>query len=360
MRRFSHRTGILTALLTSFAMALFAPRAGAAEPPPTTYDAPDRIVVVSDILGELGLFAQLLRNAELIDDDDRWIGGEAHLVILGNVVGWGQGVLPAMDLIRSLEAQAADAGGMVHMLLGYGEIQLLHRDIAVVDPANYAHLATDDSDQKIREFTERGVKEVLSRFPDAPYPDRLRAEYERMMEFEMKPGGVEFLELFNPGTKLGDWLRSRNVIIRIGDLIYSHGGLSPKYADIPLQEINDETRAELATDSLLLQKDIDIAHPSWWRDMAAKTEVEMQRTVNSVLSQVGARAMVVGVNQPRLATRDGLGGRAFFVDSGMRAHQLREADRKLSALEIMGEKYTLLWDDSRVNATTPPPAPPAE
>lgn len=360
MRRYSNRTGILTALLTTLSITMGGAKAIAADPPPTTYNVPERIVVVSDILGELGLFAELLRNAKLIDDNDQWIGGEAHLVILGNVVGWGQGVLPTMNLIRSLEAQAERAGGMVHMLLGFGEIQLLHRDIAVVDPANYAHLASDDSDEKIREFTERGVEEILERFPDAPYPDRLRAEYERMMEFEMKPGGVEFLELVAPGTELGDWLRSRNVIIRIGDLIYSHGGLSPNFVDTPLEKINEQTRAELATDSLLLQKDIDISHPSWWRDMAAKTEVEMKRVVDGVLSQVNARAMVVGVNQPRLATRDGLGGRAFFVDSGMRAHQLREADRKLSALEIVGEKYTLLWDDSRVNATTPPPAPPSK
>ncbi len=358
MRRFSNRTGLLTALLVSLSMFTGAPRALAADPPPTTYEVPSRIVVVSDILGEFGLFVDVLRIAKLIDDDNEWIGGEAHLVILGNIVGFGQGVLPSFDLIMELESEAERAGGMVHLLLGYGEIQLLHRDAGIVDPANYAHLATDDSNKKIDEFTERGVQEVLSRFPGAPYPDRLRAEYERMMDMEMKPGGVEFLELFEPGTKYGDWLRSRNVIIRIGDLIYSHGGLSPKFVEIPLQQINDETRADLAKDTLLLQKDIDIAHPSWWRDMTAKTETEMQRVVEEVLAEAQARALVVGINQPRLATRDGLGGRAFFVDSGMRSHQNREADRRLSSLEIVGEKYTLLWDDTRVNATTPPPNPP--
>lgn len=357
MRRMRNRNGVVIAALLSAISVLFSAGARADAPPPTRYPAPERIVVMSDILGEFGLFVQLLREASLVDEDANWIGGEAHLVILGNVVGWGQGVLPTFELIRRLESQAFRDGGRVHMLLGYGELQLLHRDIAVVDKRNYQHLATDDSDEKIEVFTERGVQEIIERMPESKYPERLRTEYERMMTFEMSPGGVEFLELFAPGSDLGDWLRSRNVIIRIGDLIYSHGGLSPKYADIPLEEINAETHAELEVDSLLLQKDIDIAHPAWWRELATKTEIEMQRVVEEVLKEHHARAMVVGVNQPRLSTRDGLGGRAFYVDSGMRSHQMGHPEKRLSALEIEGETYTLIWDDSRLTAATPPPPP---
>lgn len=341
----------VSALLASVASA------GAVKPPPSEYEQPGRVVVVSDILGEFNLFADLLRNADLIDDDNHWIGGEAQLVILGNLVGLGQGVRPLFDLVRSLQRQAQAAGGMVHMLLGYGEIQLLHRDVGVVNPRNYADLATDDSAEKIKQMIERGVQEVLARFPDAPYPDRLRREYEHLAGESFKPGAVEFLATVAPGAELGDWLRSRNVVIRIGDNIYSHGGLNIDYAKKSLDEINNAERASLAHETLLLQKDIDIAHPAWWRELGARSEVQMQPVVDTVAYMTKARAQIVGVNRNALPTRQGLHARVFFVDSGMRSYQLHAIERKFSALEIKGDEYTLLWNKDRFLATPPPPVP---
>jgi len=315
-------------------------------------------VVVSDILGEFGLFAKTLRNAKIIDEDNHWIGGKAHLVILGNIVGFSQGILPSYNLVRDLEKEASAAGGMVHMIRAFGEDQLLHRDIGVVDPGNYSDLATEDSERRIKEFTEKGVKEVLARFPDAPYPDRLTHQYENMMASDMHPGGVEFLDLFAPGTDLGDWLRSRNIIIQIGDFLFSHGGLSEKHMNTPLRQINDEDRQAVAAATLLVRLDFDLQSPPWWRDLATKPELQMQREVETVLAATKTRAQIVGVsNGLDLPTHYGLGARVFFVDSGMRAYQVHSAKKKLSSLVIEGDRFTMLWDDKAISAPTPGPVP---
>lgn len=351
MRRNS--TGLLNLALLMMSALVMTTSARAIEPPPTEFEQPDRIVVISDILGEYGLMMELLRNTSIIGPDNQWDAGDTHLVILGNVAGVGRGVLPAFEQIKELEGQAEAAGGKVHMLLGFSEIQLLHRDLAMIDSRVYEGMTSAESERKLKRFVEAGVQEVLSRFPDAPFPERLEAEWRSLADRLYQLGAIEFMEQFAPGTELGDWLRSRNVIIRIGDYIFSHGGLSPEFAEKSLQQINDEEREKLATETLLLQKDIDIRHPSWWKGLVTNTEIEMQRPVDEILANLEARAMVVGVNLPNIPAREGLGARVFFANSGIAARQLEAHSARLSALEITPDAIFLIWDEQRVKATMP-------
>lgn len=335
-------------------IAPFTAAVRAVEPPASTYDQPDRIVAIAGILGEYELYVELLQNVALIDENLHWIGGRAHLVILGNLIGEGAGVMKALDLTRELEKEASEAGGMVHLLLGFTEYQLLHRNPSVVNPVIYENLATDHDDQGKREFVERGVQEILSRFPDAPHPERLRAEYENRSEMMLYPGSVQFLAQFAPGTELGDWLRSRNILIRIGDYLFSHSGLSLKFMDTPLAQLNDEMRASLAKESLALRLDIDQLDPIWWREIATEPETKMQRIVEEILAHTKARAQIIGLNNGQnIPTHAGVGARVYFVDSGMRDSQLESEDFRLSGLEIARETFTLLWGRDRIDAPAP-------
>lgn len=56
--------------------------------------------------------------------------------------------------------------------------------------------------------------------------------------------GLEGKKLYGPDTELGRWFRSRNSIVRIGDLVFVHAGISPELMArrLTLQEINAAVR----------------------------------------------------------------------------------------------------------------------
>lgn len=78
--------------------------------------------IISDIHGSYQAFRNLLLHAQLIDDSNQWIGGEAFLFLLGDYVTSGPHSKQVIDLIRALEGQAPN---QVIALLGNHELLLL-------------------------------------------------------------------------------------------------------------------------------------------------------------------------------------------------------------------------------------------
>ena len=84
--------------------------------------AAQRIVAVGDVHGNMGGFSAILQSASLLDGDGHWAGGDATLVQTGDVTDRGDDVRAAMELLMRLEAEAAEAGGQVVVLLGNHEV----------------------------------------------------------------------------------------------------------------------------------------------------------------------------------------------------------------------------------------------
>lgn len=146
-----------------------------------------RIVALSDIHGQYGLLVRLLRAHHVIDAHDRWSFGNATLVIAGDVFDRGPQVTEVFWLLYSLQQQAKAAGGAVHFVLGNHETMVLYDTLSYVHP-KYIRSA-----------------ELLGR----PYP-----------------------ELYGPDSTLGQWLRTRPVLLRIGDTLFLHGGIAPENLDL--------------------------------------------------------------------------------------------------------------------------------
>src|SRR5438093_1838563 len=70
----------------------------------------ERVVAIGDVHGAYDRLVAILTAAHLIDDRQRWSGGVAHLVQLGDVVDRGADSRKALDLLRRLEAEAGRAG----------------------------------------------------------------------------------------------------------------------------------------------------------------------------------------------------------------------------------------------------------
>ncbi len=167
------------------------------------YSAP-RLAALSDIHGSVGPLRALLKAAGVVDEKLNWNWGAGRLVVAGDIADKGPGAVAAFWLLRRLEAQASASGGGVHVLLGNHDVMLLR---------------------------ESGSDSV--RF----YHGRKYAVMER--ELSMPYG-----QLFRRGSVLGDWLRTRNTVVQINDLLFIHGGISRPLLDQhwSLAEINAHAR----------------------------------------------------------------------------------------------------------------------
>jgi hypothetical protein len=78
--------------------------------------------VISDVHGHLSDLRAILLRAGLTDGEDRWVGDDSQLWVLGDLVDRGPDGIGVLRLVRSLETQAPDR---VHMLLGNHEALML-------------------------------------------------------------------------------------------------------------------------------------------------------------------------------------------------------------------------------------------
>jgi hypothetical protein len=77
---------------------------------------------VGDVHGCRDVLAGLLRDAGLIDADERWTGADARLWLVGDLTDRGPDGIGAIDLVRRLERES---DGAVRCLLGNHEVLLL-------------------------------------------------------------------------------------------------------------------------------------------------------------------------------------------------------------------------------------------
>jgi hypothetical protein len=77
---------------------------------------------VGDVHGHRDVLAELLRDAGLVDASERWIGADARVWLVGDLVDRGADGIGAIELVRRLERES---GGALRCLLGNHETQLV-------------------------------------------------------------------------------------------------------------------------------------------------------------------------------------------------------------------------------------------
>ena len=251
--------------------------------PPTEYDLPERLLAVSDIEGNFYALQSLLVGNRVIDKDFNWIFGRGHLVLLGDFFDREINVIPCLWLIYKLEQEAAASGGQVHFILGNHEEMNLRGD-------------------------ERYLQEKYHRLAD-----------------ELN---VPYHELLSNHTELGQWLRTKNAVEKIGDTLFVHGGISYLVEDsgLTLKEINrivrryiGLTEVEEEEGQLMLGNN----GPLWYRGYFSESITE--RHITKVLETYEARQIVVGHTVvPEITTL--YGGILYAID----VHQPTEANKGLA------------------------------
>ncbi len=296
------------------------------------FDGVERVVAISRVTGEIERLRALLEQMEVIDAQGDWIGGETHLVQMGNVFGRSEYVDEAARYLWELQNQAEEAGGAVHVLLGMTEYTILLNQPAQLDYKSYARFAGDNAAERKQELLERNLEEYSEFLGDNPKRDFYLERFENFFEISVFEGAAEFFDTIARGTEFGDWLRSRNAVVRINDIVYSCSGISPSYKDLHIVEINQRIRNDIASKDLYLEPRLDLQSPIWWSGPLTGSDGDIHFVIEDVLQEMGIPMMMIG--RTRFTEAVTRRGRLIYVESRIPD---RYRSENMAAVEITPE-----------------------
>ncbi|MEW5900250.1 MAG: metallophosphoesterase [Acidobacteriota bacterium] len=298
---------------------------------PYEWSGVERIVAVGDLHGDYENFVKILKATEIVDNDLHWVAGKTHLVQTGDIMDRWDEARNILDLLMRLEEEAVAAGGMVHVLLGNHEeinitgIVFSYPDFMTLDqfisflPDAYRRQAEKDLQKKIQRGRASGGP--------AP-PEQLINEFWTSLRND--PGAQrQYVLGFN--RKYGSWLMKKNVVIKINDTVFVHGGLNEKYAAWGIEEINNRYRLELKDLWRAIESGTDpnIARPIliykgdgplWYRELATVAEADIEEELDRTLALLEAKHMVIAHTPRVAATTEKMkrfGGKVWIVDTGI-------------------------------------------
>src|SRR5688572_6646429 len=188
---------------------------------------PANLFILSDIEGNFSALRKLLQANKIITEDFKWQFNNGHLVLIGDFFDRGEQVTELLWFIYSLEEKAKDAGGYVHFILGNHEIMNLSADLRYVNKKYLENAGLLDQ---------------------------------------------KYSSLYDENSELGRWLRTKNIVERIGDFLFTHGGISGAVNNLNLsiRDINNLARPYYAdTNYNYSDKTSDILFsdlgPFWYR-----------------------------------------------------------------------------------------------
>jgi 3',5'-cyclic AMP phosphodiesterase CpdA len=218
---------------------------------------PEKILVVSDLHGDIVPFVSVLQGAGVVNKQLDWSFGQGHLVVLGDVSDRGDDVTALYWLIYKLEDQARKAGGVVHLLLGNHEVMVAQNDL--------------------RYITQK-YKDVAQKLD------------------------MEYCKLWSNQSLLGKWINSRNQMEVIGDMLFVHAGVSPQVAatNLKIEHINDTIRKYIQ-----LERNASVNSPVaelimrtngtlWYRGLVQPNEEVNDSVINAMLDRFGVKKIIVG------------------------------------------------------------------
>ena len=277
----------------------------------------ERIVAVGDVHGDYEQFVKLLRGAGLLDKENRWAGGKAHLVQTGDVPDRGARSRDVMDLLMKLEKQAKKAGGYVHALIGNHEAMNMYGDLRYVHVGEFAAFRNKNS-QTLRDQVYRRHVKALRKNAPLGRPPKLGPGHKRRWEENHALGRLEHQSAFSTRGKYGRWITGHNAVVKINGTLFLHGGIGPRYASATLAQLNARIRAELKG-----QADIqgglavDAEGPLWYRGFALNDAGPESLHLENVLATHEAKRIVMGHTVTDGAVMTRFDGRAVFIDVGL-------------------------------------------
>jgi hypothetical protein len=333
------RLAILIACWVAAGGAAIAP--GGADPP-----TPARIVAIGDLHGDFAVWRAIAVDARLIDRGGKWIGGKTVLVQGGDIVDRAPDSLKIIRDLMRLEKEARRAGGQVIVLIGNHEAMMMTGDLRYVDAGEFAAFAGPNSEalrERVYQDNRRAI-EAAARKADSRKRD---VDIKREWLATMPLGKLEHQAAWSPRGELGRWTLGHRAVVRVGDSLFVHGGISSAYASISINDINRQV-AEALTRQDQNPKSIinDPLGPLWYRGLVtrdAADEPPPPAIAAAPPAATGAPPAAAQPPRPSIAEEIALVQRAYGVRRIVVAHTPSKAG-------IIGAANGALWRIDSANS----------
>ncbi len=267
------------------------------------------VFVVGDIHGQFDRLINNLQTHNVINKQLKWNWGKGHLVFVGDIFDRGNKVTETLWFIYRLEQEAEKAGGQVHITFGNHELMVLNKD---------------------NRYIARDYKSLCNNL------------------------GLDYDALFHPNSVLGEWLRSKNSMTKINDVLYVHGGISQKQVEsgISPEKVNELMRQYLLAGSNAENEEeynqiLKSFGPFWYRGYfmdRSKYKKITEDELDSVLKKLQVSRIVVGHTENEILssnfngkiidvniplTDDSIPNQALLIEDGRFYHLSENSDKKL-------------------------------
>ncbi len=294
-----------------------------------TVGTSERVVAIGDLNGSLEVLLRILHGLQLIDSKRRWKARHTHLIQVGDIFNRGGGAREALGLLMDLQQQAAAKHSRVSVLLGNHEVMTAMGNEAYCDEAEYLSFASKAERRswpaRVRKATSQLYAERDDQGRTAPLFPRLNA-----WKALNAPGQQAMRKQLGPRGKLGRVLRQLPIVVVDGDLAFVHGGITPHYARLGVEALN-QAGVRAMCEGPALYSDLDKNNllrsstgPLWSRAYAKSNSAQTRAQLASSLRHLGVRRMVIGHTMTRAIDKgkDGAillrhGGKLVCIDVGL-------------------------------------------
>lgn len=303
-------------ILALVLVALFTISACSVESPDRSND---RLVAIGDLHGDIGSARQAFRLAGAIDESDRWVGNNLTVVQLGDAIGRSYQDREVLDFLLALQQEAKSSGGKLHLLIGNHEVFGARLELRWVHEDAYDAFASIP-----------GLNLDDPRLADLPVQQRSR--------------GAALL----PGGHYARQLSEFPAVLRVGDTVFVHGGVTPHWAKYGIDQINEDVRMWFKgeTDEPVSTLGMD---PGYFDDNVMQSrhfsnEYADCNMLGESLDILGAKRMVVAHTVQQTITSK-CDGRVWAIDTGMS----RYYGGPVEILEIASDSVASVVKAARTN-----------
>lgn len=285
---------------------------------------PARVIAIGDLHGDLAAWRAIARDAGLIDAKGKWAGGKTVLVQTGDIPDRGAASRAIIQDLMRLQKEAARDGGRVVALVGNHEAMNMTGDLRYVSSGEFAAFANGNS-LRLRDMVFKANSAAIIAAYRQEKPNISDAEARTAWLAETPPGKLEHQAAWAPNGMIGKWVMGNPAMLRLGDTLFLHAGLSAAYAQRSLDDINAAVAASLAAREQAETAIInDPAGPLWYRGLAqadatAAPGSSVDSELRNVLAAQGARRMVIGHTPVLSGVAFRHGDRLALIDTGISA-----------------------------------------
>jgi Calcineurin-like phosphoesterase len=311
--------------------------------------APVRIVAVGDLHGDYDAWEAIARAAGLVDSKGRWAGGNTTLIQMGDVPDRGPDSLKIIRQLMKLQREARGKRGQVIVLVGNHEAMNMIGDLRYVHPGEYRAFTNRDSAgrrDRIYEANRAAIEAAYKARDPNMTPQATRDAW-------MKANPIGMLEhqiAWGPAGEIGKWVIANPAVVKLGDSLFVHGGISASYTQYSPEQINRRvTDALKAQDQAPTSIINDPAGPLWYRGLVTRApgdeatvapvapsgqQLTIDQEIALVLEAFHVRRIIVAHTPFTSGIISADQGALWRIDSGIS----RAYGGKLTYLEIIGDR----------------------